>query len=146
MWKDVKGVADMMLATLIRIRAMNKLYQNARIIILMTLLIIITNKVSAEGVDVDIAIIDVAPVLLEELDQIRGLGGVVDLSNVDITNNSNLAAELTDNKVSDSVTGYNIIDQGSFNDASGVFSIIQNTGNNVIIQDSTIITITITPE
>jgi len=146
MWKDVKGVADMMLATLIRIRAMNKLYQNARIIILMTLLIIITNKVSAEGVDVDIAIIDVAPVLLEELDQIRGLGGVVDLSNVDITNNSNLAAELTDNRVSDSVTGYNIIDQGSFNDASGVFSIIQNTGNNVIIQDSTIITITITPE
>jgi len=145
MWKDVKGVADMMLATPIRIRTMKKLYHSARLIILMTLLIIISHKVSAEEV-VDIAIIDAAPVLLEELDQIRGLGGVVDLSNVDITNNANLGAELTDNKVRDSVTGYNIIDQGSFNDASGVFSIIQNTGNNVIIQDSTIITITITPE
>jgi hypothetical protein len=136
----------MMLATLIRIRAMKKLYQNIRLITLLALLLLCSNKVFAEDVVVDIAIIDVAPVLLEELDQSRGLGGVVDLSNVDITNNSILDAELTDNKVSDSVTGYNIIDQGSFNDASGVFSIIQNTGNNVIIQDSTIITITITPE
>jgi len=136
----------MMLATLIRIRAMKKLYQNIRLITLLALLLLSSNKVFAEDVVVDIAIIDVAPVLLEELDQSRGLGGVVDLSNVDITNNSILDAELTDNKVSDSVTGYNIIDQGSFNDASGVFSIIQNTGNNVIIQDSTIITITITPE
>lgn len=125
---------------------MKKLYQNIRLITLLALLLLSSNKVFAEDVVVDIAIIDVAPVLLEELDQSRGLGGVVDLSNVDITNNSMLDAELTDNKVSDSVTGYNIIDQGSFNDASGVFSIIQNTGNNVIIQDSTIITITITPE
>lgn len=125
---------------------MKKLYQNIRLITLLALLLLSSNKVFAEDVVVDIAIIDVAPVLLEELDQSRGLGGVVDLSNVDITNNSILDAELTDNKVSDSVTGYNIIDQGSFNDASGVFSIIQNTGNNVIIQDSTIITITITPE
>jgi hypothetical protein len=131
----------MVLATPIRIRAMKKLYQSNRLLILLTLLIFISYKVSAEEVVVDFAVIDVAPVLLEELDQIRGLGGVVD-----VTNNASLRAELTDNEVSDSVTGYNIIDQGSFSDASGVFSIIQNTGNNVIIQDSTIITVTITPE
>lgn len=131
----------MMLATPIRIRAMKKLYQSNRLLILLTLLIFISYKASAEEVVVDFAVIDVAPVLLEELDQIRGLGGVVD-----VTNNASLRAELTDNEVSDSVTGYNIIDQGSFSDASGVFSIIQNTGNNVIIQDSTIITVTITPE
>ena len=119
---------------------MKKLYQNTRLLILLILLIIISNKTFAEDV-VDITIIDVAPVLFEELDQIRGLGGVAD-----VTNNANLGAVLTNNGVSNSVTGYNIIDQGSFNDASGVFSIIQNTGNNVIIQDSTIITITITPE
>jgi hypothetical protein len=130
-----------MLATPIRIRAMKKLYQSNRLLILLTLLIFISYKASAEEVVVDFAVIDVAPVLLEELDQIRGLGGVVD-----VTNNASLRAELTDNEVSDSVTGYNIIDQGSFSDASGVFSIIQNTGNNVIIQDSTIITVTITPE
>ena len=125
----------------IRIRAMKKLYQSIRLLILFSLLIIINNKTYAEDVVVDIAIIDVAPVLLEDLDQIRGLGGVVD-----VTNNANLGAVLTNNDANDSVTGYNIIDQGSFNDANGVFSIIQNTGNNVIIQDSTIITITISPE
>ena len=78
---------------------MKKLYQNIRLITLLALLVLCSNKVFAEDVAVDAAIIDVAPVLLEELDQIRGLGGVVDLSNVDITNNANLGAELTDNKV-----------------------------------------------
>ena len=120
---------------------MKKLYQSIRLLILLTLLMIISNKTSAEDVVVDIAIIDFAPVMLEDLEQIRGLGGVVD-----VTNHANLEAVLTNNDASDTVTGYNIIDQGSFNDASGVFSIIQNTGNNVIIQDSTIITITISPD
>ncbi|PCI54659.1 MAG: hypothetical protein COB45_08045 [Gammaproteobacteria bacterium] len=119
---------------------MKKLYQSIRLLILFTLFIIISNKISAENVVVDIAIIDIAPVIFEDLDQVRGLGGVVD-----VTNHANLEAVLTNNNASDSVTGYNIIDQSSFNDASGVFSIIQNTGNNVIIQDSTIITITISP-
>lgn len=120
---------------------MKKLYQSIRLLILLTLLLIISNKATAEDVVVDIAITDAAPIILEDLDQIRGLGGIVD-----VTNNANLGAVLTDNDASNSVTGYNIIDQGSFNDASGVFSIIQNTGNNVIIQDSTIITITISPD
>lgn len=80
------------------------------------------------------------PVLLEDLDNTRGLGGVFD-----VTNNNHLEAILTDNDASNSVTGSNTIDGGSFTDASGVFSIIQNTGNNVIIQDTTIITVTITP-
>jgi hypothetical protein len=83
---------------------------------------------------------EIAPVLLEDLAQERGMGGVVD-----VTNNSQLEAILTDNYNANSVTGNNSIDQGSFNDASGVFSIIQNTGNNVIIQESTIITVTIAP-
>ena len=68
------------------------------------------------------------------------MGGVVD-----VTNNSHLEAVLTNNYNSNSVTGNNTIDGGSFNEAAGVFSIIQNTGNNVIIQDSTIITVTIAP-
>ncbi|WP_166424269.1 hypothetical protein [Paraglaciecola sp. 20A4] len=83
---------------------------------------------------------EMRPVLIEDLEQERGLGGVVD-----VTNNSHLEAVLTHNYNSNSVTGNNSIDRGSFNEASGVFSIIQNTGNNVIIQDSTIITVTIAP-
>ncbi|WP_339773171.1 hypothetical protein [uncultured Paraglaciecola sp.] len=80
------------------------------------------------------------PVLLDDLEQERGMGGVLD-----VTNNTHLEAILTDNYTSNSITGNNTIDHGSFNEAAGVFSIIQNTGNNVIIQDSTIITVTITP-
>jgi hypothetical protein len=83
----------------------------------------------------------ITPVLLDDLYQVRGLGGVLD-----VTNNNHLEAILTDNDASNNITGNNIIDRGSFNEASGVFSIIQNTGNNVIIQDSTIITVTITPD
>jgi len=116
---------------------MKNLYQSIHLLLLFSLLMTISNKTSAE----DVVMINVAPVMLEELDQIRGLGGVVD-----VTNNADLRAVLTDNDANNSVTGYNIIDQGSFNDASGIFSIIQNTGNNVIIQDSTIITITISPD
>jgi len=119
---------------------MKNLYQSIRLLILFTLLIM-SSTIFAENVFVDSSIIDLVPVTLGDLDEIRGLGGVVD-----VTNHANLGAVLTNNDASDSVTGYNIIDQGSFNDASGVFSIIQNTGNNVIIQDSTIITITISPE
>lgn len=81
------------------------------------------------------------PVQVQELDELRGQGGVLDISNV-----ANLEAMLSDNDASNSVTGSNSIDGQSFTDASGVFSIIQNTGNNVIIQDSTIITVTINPE
>ncbi|WP_232365156.1 hypothetical protein [Salinimonas marina] len=64
---------------------------------------------------------------------------------MDITSAAHLEAILADNDASNSVTGSNSID-GSFTDATGVFSIIQNTGNNVIIQDSTIITVTIHQE
>jgi len=123
---------------------MKKLYQNIYLLTLFALLIVMSNPVlavSAEQGLEEVAIINVMPVILEDLGQVRGLGGVVDLTN----NTNNLEALLTDNDANNSITGYNIIDQGSFNDASGVFSIIQNTGNNVIIQDSTIITITIIP-
>ena len=120
---------------------MKELYQSIRLLIFFILLIIISQKTVAEDFAAAIAIVDFSPVMLEDLDQIRGLGGVAD-----VTSKANLEAILNDNDVSDSITGYNIIDQGSFNDASGVFSIIQNTGNNVIIQDSTIITITVHSE
>jgi hypothetical protein len=80
-------------------------------------------------------------VLSEELDQARGREGV------DITtlSNMNVQATLSDNQAGNNVNGYNIIDHGSFTRASGITSVIQNTGNNVIIQDSTIVTVTIMP-
>ena len=81
-------------------------------------------------------------VQLEELDEVRGRGGIVNMTTIV---NSNIDAELSNNTANNNVTGFNVIDNGAFTEASGIFSIIQNTGNNVIIQDSTIVNVTIIP-
>ena len=77
----------------------------------------------------------------DELEKARGREGF------DITalNNMNIQAVLTGNTANNNVTGMNIIDNGAFTNAGGMFSVIQNTGNNVIIQDSTIVNVTILP-
>ncbi len=80
-------------------------------------------------------------VSIDELDNARGREGI------DITalNNMNVSATLQDNTANNNVTGANFIDNGAFSGAGGMFSVIQNTGNNVIIQDSTIVNVTIVP-
>jgi len=80
-------------------------------------------------------------VLLEYLDEERGQGGV-DLS---VLNESNVQATLTDNMAINNTTGNNIIDTSSFSNSAGIISVIQNTGNNVIIQNSTVVNFVITP-
>ena len=87
------------------------------------------------------SLFDATPVGDKSLNELRGKSGIVD-----VTSSAHLEAVLADNTVANSVTGNNVIDNNSSSDASGVFSVIQNTGNNVIIQDSTIITITISPQ
>jgi len=79
--------------------------------------------------------------VLDELDNSRGREGV------DITtlNNMNVRAALSGNQANNNVNGYNIIDNGTLTQASGITSVIQNSGNNVIIQDSTIVNVTIIP-
>lgn len=83
----------------------------------------------------------ITAVTLDELAQARGQGGVI---NVTQLTNAQLNANLNDNVAIGNATGNNFIDD-SFSRASGLFSIIQNTGNNVIIQDSIIVNVTIFP-
>lgn len=80
-------------------------------------------------------------VLSDELDNARGREGV----NMTTLNNMNVRTTLSDNHATDNVNGYNVIDQGSFAQASGITSVIQNSGNNVVIQDSTMVNVTIIP-
>jgi hypothetical protein len=80
-------------------------------------------------------------VQLEELDNARGREGV----DIFTLNNMNVRATLSDNQANNNVNGANTIDGGSFTQASGFTSVIQNSGNNVIIQDSTIVNVTIIP-
>lgn len=78
----------------------------------------------------------------DELASARGREGGFDVTAI---NNANLQATLTGNAANNNTTGMNIIDHGAFKEASGMFSVIQNSGNNVIIQDVTNVNVTIAP-
>lgn len=80
-------------------------------------------------------------VQMEELDNSRGREGV----DIFTLNNMNVRATMSGNQASNNVNGDNIIDHNSFTQVSGISSVIQNSGNNVIIQNSTIVSVTIAP-
>jgi hypothetical protein len=48
---------------------------------------------------------------------------------------------VTDNTASNVVTGANNIRDGSFANANGIMSVVQNTGANVLIQSATIVNV-----
>ena len=50
-----------------------------------------------------------------------------------------LEARLDDNVARDNITGSNFIAEGAFSNASGLATVIQNSGNNVVIQNATIV-------
>ncbi len=54
-------------------------------------------------------------------------------------NSNNLDATLTDNQAISNITGSNLITSGAFAGANGMNTVIQNSGNNVIIQNATIL-------
>lgn len=54
---------------------------------------------------------------------------------------SYLLANSTNNSVNNSVTGGNVISEGAFNSSSGLVNVIQNSGNNVLIQSSTVVNV-----
>jgi hypothetical protein len=61
-----------------------------------------------------------------------------------LTINANvLNAKLFDNSAKDNVTGNNTITGGAFAGASGLATVIQNSGNNVIIQNGTVLNLTV---
>ena len=62
-------------------------------------------------------------------------GGAADVRINDIT----ARGAVTDNEASNLSTGSNIISDGAFNSATGLPIVVQNSGNNVLIQNSTIL-------
>ena len=58
-----------------------------------------------------------------------------------ILNIIEIDGDVTDNTANNVVTGANNIQNGSFDNASGVFSVVQNTGANVLIQSATIVNV-----
>jgi hypothetical protein len=56
-----------------------------------------------------------------------------------IINDQKLKATVTDNVASNLTTGHNVITEGAFAGANGLPMVIQNSGNNVSIQNTTIL-------
>lgn len=57
--------------------------------------------------------------------------------------NADLNARLNDNVVYSSINGNNNVGRGAFADSAGFPTVIQNSGNNVIIQNNTILNMTL---
>lgn len=58
---------------------------------------------------------------------------------ISVTNTNNLNAKLYENTAVSNVTGNNVISDGAFAGISGYATVVQNSGNNVIIQNATIL-------
>lgn len=83
------------------------------------------------------------PVSTDNLEEQRGLAGLqVDRLQI---NDQDLTAVLTDNTATGNVTGGNLISDTAFGEAAGFITAIQNTGNNVVIQNATIINVSLEP-
>lgn len=75
-----------------------------------------------------------APVDEHALDESRG-------GTADVLSNMKLNGMVADSKASDLTTGNNLLTDGALAGASGMPMVIQNSGNNVVIQNATIVNV-----
>ena len=59
----------------------------------------------------------------------------------DVYNDMQLKGVVSDNRAVNVTTGSNVITEGAFSSAAGVPMVVQNSGNNVLIQNATILNI-----
>lgn len=58
-----------------------------------------------------------------------------------VFNDNQLKGAVADNQASNLTTGTNVISDGAFNGTVGMPTVIQNSGNNVLIQNATIVNV-----
>jgi hypothetical protein len=61
------------------------------------------------------------------------------------TNVSDVDGTVDGNTAINAITGGNLMDGGAFGNAAGLSSVIQNSGNNVLIQNSTVVSVQFVP-
>ena len=103
-----------------------------------TLAIAMQIQAGEPGASVTGGILTVTAVSDADLDVSRGEG--VDVLTV---NKAELDGTLDGNTATNSVNGDNVISSGAFANTSGLSTAIQNSGNNVLIQNSTIVNVAI---
>lgn len=77
-------------------------------------------------------------------EQLNGLTGGQDIQIdriLEQITNANLNGQMTPSLVGSPVTGYNMLATGALNNVSGIATVIQNSGNQVIINSATILNI-----
>ena len=82
------------------------------------------------------------PVSAEQLGTQRGAR---DLGDFKVLNLNDVRGSVQNNSAIDVVTGSNMITNGAFSNVTGFPLVVQNTGNNVLIQNSTILNIGLQP-
>jgi hypothetical protein len=79
------------------------------------------------------------PLSLEDMESNRGTSGF----NPAVLNTAELSAVNTGNTLTNPVAGTNIISDNAFMNSNGVINVVQNSGNGVVIQNSTIVNLTL---
>jgi len=64
-------------------------------------------------------------------------------ANLTITNTNDVDGELYSNNATNTVSGGNFVTEGALSNNTGLFTVIQNSGNNVLIQSATILNLDI---
>lgn len=84
--------------------------------------------------------------------RVDGLGPRVDAATLgslsggtELSQKMTLTGTVSNNQTDHAVTGNNVISTGSFDGAAGLPMVIQNTGNGVLIQNATIISVKLQP-
>lgn len=107
-------------------------------LVLCTLGIIVAVSVNAE----ELTLPDEA-VSIEAMSEARGGQHVEVIKLESIYANSDIDGFSSGNVANNTVSGNNILSPGAFADSSGLSNVIQNTGNNVLIQNSTVVNLTL---
>ena len=81
------------------------------------------------------------PIEGDTLDTLRG--GAANTTR--ITNVSDVDGDVDGNVAVDTVSGGNLVAGGAFGNAAGLTTVIQNSGNNVLIQNSTVVSVQFAP-
>lgn len=119
-------------------------HQQPLMALLAATVLISTGSPKAEAED-DLLVTDAAsaPVTESQLENARAMG-IHESSRYTIENANDLNGGVSDNRVTDSRTGENTISRDSIRDIQGFATVIQNSGNNVLIQNSTVVNVTLT--
>lgn len=81
------------------------------------------------------------PLTGEQLNELAGGQNIQIERILEQITNANLNGQMTSNVLNSTATGYNMLATGALSNVSGIATVIQNSGNQVIINSATILNI-----